>query len=71
MSLEHAPEKSISDTIGGRLLIPALEGFRMIGVGPTKGWEMVKDGTLETVSIGRRRHIKARSLLRIAEQGAR
>jgi len=37
-----------------RLLHPAREGFRLLGVGPTKGYSLVKQGRLHIIKIGRK-----------------
>jgi excisionase family DNA binding protein len=51
------------------LLIPVREGFRRLGIGPTKGYELIAEGHIETVHIGTRRMIKAESLRAFAERG--
>jgi hypothetical protein len=48
------------------LLVPILDGFTMISVGPTKGYELIHDGVIETVLIGRRRYATLESLKRLA-----
>ena len=48
------------------LLVPVLDGFDMIGVGVTKGYQMIDEGLLDSVMIGRRRYLKAESLRRLA-----
>jgi hypothetical protein len=48
------------------MLIPILDGFDMIGVGVTKGYELVNAGVIETVLIGRRRYATRESLERLA-----
>jgi hypothetical protein len=45
------------------------DGFGAIGIGRTKGYELINDGTLETVTIGKRRFIKVSSLQSLAEAG--
>jgi excisionase family DNA binding protein len=36
------------------LLVTVREGLRLTGLGNTKFYELVKDGTIETVKVGRR-----------------
>ncbi len=48
------------------LLIPILDAFDMIGVGVTKGYELVNEGQIDTVLIGRRRYATRASLERLA-----
>jgi hypothetical protein len=48
------------------ILIPLLEAFATIGVGHTKGYQMVKAGLLETVMIGKRRYVPRTELERLA-----
>ncbi len=45
-----------------RLTITVDEFCGMIGIGRTKTYELMKDGTLETIAIGRRRLIKMSSV---------
>ncbi|MBU8541603.1 hypothetical protein [Falsiroseomonas tokyonensis] len=44
------------------LLVPALHAFAMIGVRPTKGWEIVKDGRLAARKLGSRTMIETASI---------
>lgn len=44
---------------------------RALGVGMTKCWELIRDGHLETVKIGRRTLVKRRSRLQLVEHGVR
>jgi hypothetical protein len=48
------------------VLVPVLDGFDMIGVGITKGYQMIADGVLDSVMIGRRRYLNTESLMRLA-----
>jgi hypothetical protein len=48
------------------LSVPVLDGFEMIGVGTTKGYELVNAGIIETFVIGRRRYATLESLERLA-----
>jgi hypothetical protein len=47
-------------------LIPILDAFDMLGVGVTKGYELISDGQIDTVLIGRRRYATRESLDRLA-----
>jgi len=69
MSLEHAPQRQRRRPLRGRfepLLIPILDAFEMIGVGTTKGYEMVHAGLIPTVTVGRRRYATREGLQRLA-----
>lgn len=44
------------------LLLPIRDAFEVIGVGRTKGYELVKSGQIETVTIGGRRYATRRGL---------
>ncbi|HEY4808729.1 MAG TPA: hypothetical protein VIH81_13450 [Roseiarcus sp.] len=48
------------------VLVPVLDGFDMLGIGITKGYQMIADGVLDSVMIGRRRYLKTESLMRLA-----
>jgi hypothetical protein len=48
------------------ILIPILDAFDMLGVGITKGYELVNTGQIDTVLIGRRRYATCASLERLA-----
>jgi len=52
------------------ILVPIKDGFEMIGVGPTKGYELVADGTIETVKVGRQRLAVVESLKKLAQPSA-
>ncbi len=47
------------------LLIPVLDAFEMIGVGKTRGFELIKAGVIDTVLIGHRRFATRESLERL------
>ena len=69
MSIEHAPQRQRRRPLRGRfapLLIPILDAFDMIGVGTTKGYEMVNAGIIETVMLGGRRYATREGLERLA-----
>jgi hypothetical protein len=50
------------------LAVPALAGFKIIGVKPTKGWNLIKEGRLETVHFGPRCNIVVASMERLIEE---
>jgi hypothetical protein len=69
MSLEHAPQRDRRRPRRGRydpLLIPILDAFEMIGVGHTKGYQMINAGLIETVMVGARRYATRASLEALA-----
>ena len=51
-----------------RLAYPINDFCRMLGVGRTKGYELVNGGRVETIRIGRRRLVTADSMKRLVEQ---
>ncbi len=53
------------------LAVRVSDATRLTGIGKTKLFELIADGTLETTSIGRRRLILYRSLERLIEGPAR
>lgn len=53
------------------ILIPILDAFDMLGIGVTKGYELVNAGQINTVLIGRRRYATRESLDRLAAPGDR
>lgn len=72
MSLEHSPAKDRRRPRRQRyapLLIPLNDGFEMIGVGRTKGYELVTAGLLPTVMVGARRYVRREVLEGIATKG--
>jgi excisionase family DNA binding protein len=52
------------------LSVRVADASRLTGIGKTKLFELIADGTLETTSIGRRRLILYRSLQRLIEGSA-
>ncbi len=44
------------------VLLPAEPAFELLGLGRTKGWELIRSGELPTVRVGRRRLIHRRDL---------
>ena len=48
------------------ILIPVLDAFDMLGVGVTKGYDLINTGQIDTVLIGRRRYATRESLERLA-----
>jgi hypothetical protein len=53
----------------GRVLMPQNDESRAIGVGPTKGNELVRDGVLIRKKIGRASYLLVESLLKVAAEG--
>jgi len=53
------------------MLVPVLDAFDMLGVGVTKGYELVNTGRIHTVLIGRRRYATCESLERLATPAER
>lgn len=45
------------------------EATKVLGIGRTKIYELIKSGELETVKIGRRRLIKAASMRKLINGG--
>ena len=43
-------------------LVPAVEGFRLLGIGPTTGWGFIKRGKLEIVHVGTRCFVTVKSI---------
>lgn len=62
-------KKKLRFTPARPLLVSLNEGFSSIGIGRTKGYELVNAGILKTVVIGKRRFIKVSSLRALAETG--
>jgi hypothetical protein len=52
------------------LAVPLLDGFSMVGVGVTKGYELVAQGRIRTFYLGRRRYAVVESLEQLLEGGA-
>ncbi|GGC31196.1 hypothetical protein GCM10011371_18300 [Novosphingobium marinum] len=44
------------------LAVPPKKGFDMLGVGVTKGYELINSGELESFTIGRARRITTASI---------
>jgi hypothetical protein len=60
---------TVMDADGLRpLLIPVLTAFKLIGVKPTKGWQLIHEKKLETVHIGPRRYVVVTSIERLVEE---
>ena len=52
------------------MLVPVLDAFEVIGVGNTKGYDLINTSQIVTVLIGRRRYATCESLERLATEGA-
>ncbi|HUB48342.1 MAG TPA: hypothetical protein VMB73_25480 [Acetobacteraceae bacterium] len=59
----------MSDTMQKPLLVSGPTARRLIGVGNTKFWSLVKAGAIETVEVGGRKMVKYASLERLAQGG--
>lgn len=55
-------ERHLSDHDTSPLLVPACRGFIMIGVGPTRGKELLREGRLIARKMGRRTMIETASI---------
>lgn len=53
------------------LAVSVNEAARIIGVGRTSIYSMIRDGRIETLKIGRRTVVKTSSLRRIIDEGGR
>lgn len=62
-----ALSSSLSEHGERPLAVRVADATRLTGIGKTKLFELISNGTLETVSIGRRRLILYRSLQRLIE----
>lgn len=52
--MKHKPLSPVS--------LPVEDAFELIGVGRTKGWELVRSGRLPTFKVGRRRLVHRQTL---------
>ncbi len=49
-------------------LVPAVEGFRLLGIGPTTGWGFIKRGRLEIVHVGTRCFVTVESIENLIDE---
>jgi excisionase family DNA binding protein len=49
------------------VLCSIADAARMLGIGRTKAYELIDDGSLATITIGTRRLVKVDSIKRLAE----
>lgn len=49
------------------VLCSIADAARMLGIGRTKAYELIEDGSLTTITIGTRRLVKVDSIKRLAE----
>ncbi len=63
---DYADLKAASGADFPPLLVPLRLAFQAIGVGPTKGYELVASGDLTLVKVGSKSLITAESLRRFA-----
>jgi hypothetical protein len=69
MSIEHSPQRQRRRPRRGNyppMLIPVLDAFDMLGVGVTKGYELIDQRLLDSVLNGRRRYVTRDSMERLA-----
>lgn len=50
------------------LLVPTSAAFQALGIGRTKGWELIRDGHLVARKIGARTLVEAESVRRFAAE---
>jgi hypothetical protein len=50
------------------MLVPVKEFFRAVGLGPTAGWDAIKNGEVETVLRGTRRLVVVDSIKALVER---
>lgn len=53
------------------LLVPPDDGFKVLGVKKTKGWELIKTGQIEAVKIGRSTRITVASIKAFVDSAER
>lgn len=58
----------MSSPLEDRLLLSISEVHRVFPLGRTRIYELINDGTLESVKVGKRRFIKMSSLRKLAEE---
>lgn len=51
-----------------KIAVPVVEGFAALGIGRTKGYELIEAGRLKTILIGRRRLILVSSIKELVEE---
>ena len=49
-----------------KLLCSVPDALEALGIGRSKGWQLIKTGQLETVNIGRRRLVRIESIRALA-----
>lgn len=67
---EQAAKRTTANAALKPLTVNHPTAQRLLGVGNTKYWELVKDGQVEVVKIGRRSMAKYASLERLVESAA-
>jgi len=65
--MEKTPRPHASDAHLPILAVRVADATRLTGIGKTKLFELIANGSLETTSIGRRRLILYRSLRHLIE----
>jgi hypothetical protein len=51
-----------ADPLAGKLCIRPNDAWPILGIGPSLGWELIKDGRLKTTKIGKARLIFVSSI---------
>ena len=66
-AMDNAHSSLLPDPLLEPLAVRVADATRLTGIGKTKLFELIADGTLETTSVGRRRLILYRSLRQLIE----
>ena len=65
----HTPPLGFEDPArGGRLLIPVPQAAHIAGIGASTMWDLIRQGLVETATLGRRRLVVVESLEKLIEQ---
>ncbi len=62
----HAPQQPDADPAGTPLLVAVPDAARLLGIGSTFAWELVRAGAIPSVKLGRRVLIPRAALERLA-----
>jgi hypothetical protein len=63
-------ENHNDDPLAGRLNIPQNQAFKIIGVGRNKGFQLIREGHLQTVRLGERSNpVTVASIRRLQAHG--
>lgn len=61
----------MTDEIIKPLAVPATQGFRIIGIGASKGWELIAAKKLDAFHIGRRTLVTVASIEKLIASAPR